>query len=49
MLTNNFSNTVSSFLSKDDAYQFMDTIKGTSVNYKKNFSEVSAMVKWSNS
>ena len=27
MLTNNFSD--SSFLSKDDAYQFMGTIKGT--------------------
>ena len=29
MLKNNFSDTVSSFLSKDDAYQFMGTIKGT--------------------
>ena len=35
MLTSSFSDTVSSFLSKDDAYQFMETIKGTPGYWKK--------------
>ena len=35
MLTSSFSDTVSSFLSKDDAYQFMETIKGTPAYWKK--------------
>ena len=45
MLTNNFSDTVSSFLSKDDVYQFMSTIKGTPAYWKKFLYEVLAMVK----
>ena len=36
MLTNNFSDTISSFLSKDNANQFMGTIKGAPA-YWKNF------------
>ena len=36
MLTNNFSETVKAFLSKDEAYQFMANIKGTPA-YWKNF------------
>ena len=45
MLTNNFSDTISSFLSKDDVYQFMSTIKGTPAYWKKFLYEVLAMVK----
>ena len=44
MLTNNFPDTVSSFLSKDDAYEFMGTIKGTPTYWKKFLYEVLAMV-----
>ena len=43
MLTNNFSD--SSFLSKDDAYQFMGTIKGTPAYWKKFLYEVLAIIK----
>ena len=35
ILTNNFSETVKSFLCEDDAYQFMGTIKGTPAYWKK--------------
>ena len=35
MLSNNFSETVKSFVSKDDGYQFMSAIKGTPAYWKK--------------
>ena len=35
VLTNNFSETVTAFLSKDEAYQFMGNIKGTPAHWKK--------------
>ena len=45
MLTNNFSETVKAFLSKDEAYQFMGNIKGTPAYWKKFLYEVLSMVK----
>ena len=44
MLTNNFSETVKAFLSKDEAFQFMGNIKGTSAYWKKFLCEVLSMV-----
>ena len=45
MLSRNFTEAVKSILTKDDAYQFMDNIKGTHAYWKKFLFEVLAMVK----
>ena len=46
MLSNNFNETVKTFIAKDEGYSFMSSIKGTSSAYRKTFlSEVLAMVK----
>ena len=42
MLINNFSETYKSFLCKDDAYQLMNTIKGTPAYWKKFLYDVVA-------
>ena len=45
MLSSNFTETVKSSLIKDDAYQFMDNMKGTPAHWKNFLFEVLAMVK----
>ena len=45
MLSNNFSDSVKSFIAKDQAYSFMGPIKGTPAYWKIFLSEVLAMVK----
>ena len=45
MLSSNFTEPVKSFLTKDDAYQFMSNIKGTPACWKKFLFEVLTMVK----
>ena len=45
MLSQSFAETVLSFVGKDEAYRFMNTIKGTPVYWKKFLHEVLAMVK----
>ena len=40
MLTNNVSETVKTFLSNDEAYQFMGNIKGTPAYWKKILCEI---------
>ena len=45
MLSNNFSETVKSFISKDEAFQFMGNIKGTPAYWKRFLLEVLSMVK----
>ena len=45
MLSNNFTDTVKSFIAKDEGYSFMSPIKGTPAYWKKFLSEVLAMVK----
>ena len=45
MLSHNFSERVKEFIAKDDAYHFMNTIKGTPAYWKKFLYEVLAMVK----
>ena len=45
MLTNNFSETVKAFFSKEEAYQFMGNIKGTTAYWKKLLCEALSMVK----
>ena len=45
MLSSNFAETVTSFLTTDDAYQFMDNIKDTPAYWKKFLFEVLAIVK----
>ena len=45
MLSQNFSERVKSFVVKDDAYHFMNTIKGTPAYWEKFLYEVLAMVK----
>ena len=42
MLSNNFTETIKSFLTKDDAYQFMGNIKGIPAYWKKFLFEVLA-------
>ena len=44
-LSNNFTDTVKSFIAKDEGYSFMSPIKGTPAYWKKFLSEVLAMVK----
>ena len=41
----NFSDTVKSFIANDEAYHFMNTIKGTPAYWKRFLYEVLAMVK----
>ena len=45
ILTNNFLETMRTFLSKNEAYQFMDNINGTPAYWKKFLCEVLSMVK----
>ena len=45
MLSKNFKATVHRFIVQDKAHSFMPSIKGTPAYWKKNFSEVLAMVK----
>ena len=45
MLSQNFSETVRTFIANDKAYQFMNTIKGTPSYWKKLLYDVLAMVK----
>ena len=45
MLSQNFKDTVKSFVASDEAYSFMSTIKGTPAYWKKFLFEVLAMVK----
>ena len=45
MLSHNFSDTVKSFNANDEAYNFMNTIKGTPTYWKRFLYEVLAMVK----
>ena len=45
MLSSNFAETVTYFLTTDDAYQFMDNIKDTPAYWKKFLFEVLAIVK----
>ena len=45
MLSNNFSETVKSFIAKDDGFNFMNSVKGTPAYWKKFLFEVLAMVK----
>ena len=45
MLSSNFSDTVKSFIAKDEGYNFMNSIKGTPGYWKKFLFEVLAMVK----
>ena len=45
MLSKNFKNTVKQFIAHDNAYAFMNTIKGTPAYWKKFQCEVLAMVK----
>ena len=45
MLSHNFSDTVKSFIANDEAYHFMNTIKGTPAYWKRFLYEALAMVK----
>ena len=45
MLSRNFKETVKSFIANDEAYSFMNTIKGTPAYWKKFLLEVLAMVR----
>ena len=45
MLSQSFAETVQSFVGKDEAYRFMNAIKGTPAYWKKFLYEVMAMVK----
>ena len=45
MLSHNFSDTVKSFNANDEAYNFMNTIKGTLAYWKRLLYAVYAMVK----
>ena len=45
MLSNNFSETVKSFIAKDEGFNFMNSIKGTPAYWKKFLFEILAMVK----
>ena len=45
MLSHNFSDTVKSFITNDEAYHFMNTIKGTPAYWKRFLYDVLAMVK----
>ena len=45
MLTQNFSQTVTSFTAKDNAFHFMPIIKGTPAYCEKFLQEILAMVK----
>ena len=45
MLSNNFSETIKSFIARDEEFNFMNPIKGTSVYWKRLLFEVLAMVK----
>ena len=45
MLSNNFSETVKSFIAKDEGFNFMNSVKGTPAYWKKFLFEVLAMVK----
>ena len=45
MLSHDFSDTVKSFIASDEAYHFMNTIKGTPAYWNKFLYEVLAMVK----
>ena len=45
MLSNNFFETVESFLLKDEAYQFMGNVKGTPACWKRFLGEVLSMAK----
>ena len=45
VLSNNFSETVKSFIAKDKGFNFMNSVKGTPAYWKKFLFEVLAMVK----
>ena len=45
MLSSNFSDTVKSFIAKDEGFNFMKSVKGTPAYWKKFIFEVLAMVK----
>ena len=45
MLSNNFSETVKSFIAKDEGFNFMNSVKGTPAYWKKFLFEVLAIVK----
>ena len=45
MLSRNFKESVKSFVAKDEAYNSMNTIKGTPAYWKRFLFEVLAMVK----
>ena len=45
MLSSNFSDTVKSFIAKDEGFNFMNSIKGTTAYWKRFLFEVLAMVK----
>ena len=45
MLSSNFSDTVKSFIAKDEGFSFMNSVKGTPAYWKKFLFEVLAMVK----
>ena len=45
MLSHNFSDTVKSFIANDEAYHFINTIKGTPYYWKRFIYEVLAMMK----
>ena len=45
MLSNNFSETIKSFIAKDEGFNFMNPIKGTPAYWKRFLFEVLAMVK----
>ena len=45
MLSKNFKESVNSFVTQDNAYYFMNTIKGTPAYWKRFLYEVLAMVK----
>ena len=45
ILSNNFKDTVKHFITSDDAFSFMNSIKGTPAYWKKLLCEVLAMVK----
>ena len=45
MLSNNFSDTVKSFIAKNEGFNFMNSVKGTPAYWKKFLFEILAMVK----
>ena len=45
MLSRDFKETVQQFIASDEAFSFMNTIKGTPAYWKKSLHEVLAMVK----